>query len=92
MSNIPIIGKLPGPRLISGIIDAIGGSSGSTPAPASTPAPVAAPTRSDAGVQDASQRARAAAAQARGRGSTVLTGALGSNDPVNLRRRTLGGG
>jgi hypothetical protein len=63
----------------------------SIPAPAPPP-PV--PVREDPEVQEAARRSRVAAANARGRGSTILTGELGVTGAQGTsgRPRLLGGG
>ena len=47
------------------------------------------PAITDPGVQEAAQAAREAAAQAYGRGSTILTSALGDLAPAVLGKKTL---
>lgn len=66
-------------------------SAPSIPAPAPPP-PV--PTREDPEVQEAARRQRTAAANARGRASTILTGELGVTGAQGTtgRPRLLGGG
>lgn len=79
-------------RLIGGVLGIASPSSPSSPGAPPVPAPVTPPARTDPDVTDAARRARQAAANARGRGSTILTSELGVTQGAPGRRRTLGGG
>jgi hypothetical protein len=61
----------------------------SPPKPVPLPPPPPPPSRDDPAVTEAARRARLAAAQARGRAATILTGARGLTGDAPVVRKTL---
>jgi len=69
----------------------MGGMFSGPKAPAPPPPPPPPPGKSDQEVRDEEQKARRRAAGAKGRQSTILTGAQGAEDGATKKKTLLGG-